>query len=50
MAKILSGVMSPMDKPLVKALVLGGIAYYFTRDFMPAAVIGGGSYVADKLM
>lgn len=39
-----------MDKSLVKALVLGGIAYYYTRDFMPAALIGGGSYVADKLL
>lgn len=39
-----------MDKSLMKALILGGITYYFTRDFMPAAVIGGGSYVADKIM
>ena len=39
-----------MDKSLMKALILGGIAYYYTRDFMPAAVIGGGSYVADKFM
>ena len=39
-----------MEKSLMKALILGGIAYYFTRDFMPAAVIGGGSYVADKFM
>lgn len=34
----------------MKALILGAIAYYYTRDFMPAAVIGGGSYVADKFM
>lgn len=34
----------------MKALILGGIAYYFTRDFMPAMVIGGGSYVADKII
>jgi hypothetical protein len=39
-----------MDKSVMKALILGGIAYYFTQDFMPAAVIGGGSYVADKYM
>jgi len=34
----------------MKALILGGIAYYFTRDVMPAAIIGAGSYVADRIL
>jgi hypothetical protein len=39
-----------MEKSVMKALVLGGIAYYFTQDFMAAGVIGGGSYAADKFI
>jgi hypothetical protein len=39
-----------MDRSTMKALILGGIAYYFTRDVMPAAIIGAGSYAADKFI
>lgn len=37
-----------MDRALINALVLGGVAWYFTRDFMPALAVGGVSYLLTK--
>ncbi len=37
-----------MDRPLINALVVGGIAWYFTRDLMPALAVGGVSYLLTR--
>jgi hypothetical protein len=37
-----------MDRQLINALVVGGIAFYFTRDPMATMAVGGASYLLTK--
>lgn len=38
-----------MDRRLINALILGGVAWYFTRDLMPAVAVAGTSYVLTMI-
>ena len=41
--------LSIMDRSLINALVLGGVTWYFTRDMMPALVVGATSFVLGRI-
>ena len=39
-----------MDRKLKKALAMGVVAFFVTRDFKVVLVIGGSSYVVDAIV
>lgn len=38
-----------LDRDVINALVIAAVAWYFTRDPMPALAVGGASFALAKI-